>query len=184
MFNKLVYCVSFALFLVGCTTKFGPYEPVITEKCENKCITFLVQPICEEGYTGGDKVRGVEIGVPIPWSDWINDALNAELTNAGYSIANPSDYTVTHGPLKSVNNYMILEIRVSRSGAEIFSKSYQSKEPMSINLFQLLIPGRPVVKNTFQKALRSICGEFMNDLNNLFVYNIDPLKGNEVIYSN
>lgn len=164
--------------LAGCASKLTPYEPR-EEILEKKNKTVIVQPICcSESYIDDREAAKSKLCIKIldteGFHEWVNDALTMELINTGYSVVNSngcvepdiesSVYTITHGPFKCEKGLITLDINVSQGGARIFGRQYRAHEVMTCRLWELFVPGHPVVKKLFNRSLQGICSEFIADL--------------------
>lgn len=174
---KMSFLLILSFLLTGCfSRKLTPYE-TIEKSRENTNVCVIVQPAknyIDQNNAGKSECSLTVLGFEIDdFHNWVNNALIAELTTAGYFVINPdicmepgieaSAYKITHGSVKVDNGVMNLDINVSQGETKVFKGHYQSAE-MRFGLWELCIPGRPILKQPFDRSLRSISEEFIKDL--------------------
>lgn len=174
--------------LTGCKTRIPlTYQP-IQQKCASNNIPVSVasfqdsrkNPAIVGSKRNGYGISIIKIITQDSATDWVTNALKAEMSNAGYAITESSSdatYEVS-GTLLNVytttyfiyHGRMSILVSVQKNGEKVFEKTYNTKKSGGFNWFAT----NKSCSKTLEINLQEVCAQFIKDFRVLNENTLSP----------
>ena len=174
---KYLLLLSMLFGLTGCSTKTSlGYTPVIEAQAKNQiCVTLEkfddVRPKSQQigALRNGLGMPIIRIVTEDNIPKWVENALEVELTNAGYSMVQGRGSYIIEGKIIKVfassyfiyHGCLIAEITLKKGDEVLFKKTYKNNEHAGINWIAQASSCAEALKLNLQK----MCTQFIADIN-------------------